>query len=182
MSTITAGRATRHTVIDSPLGALTVVGDDEGLTGLYFPGHWTRPDTSTFGPRVDLDDPRLDGSVLHEAADQLGEYFSGRRREFDLPLRPSGGSGDAGRVWDLLAEIPYGRTTTYGDIARRIGGGATPRDVGQDVARNPLSIIIPCHRVLGATGKLTGYAGGPARKQRLLELEGAIPGRTDTLW
>lgn len=182
MSTISAERATRHAVIDSPLGALTVVGDDAGLTGLYFPGHWTRPDASIFGPRVDLGDPLLDGSVLCDAAVQLAEYFSGQRREFDLPLRLPDGPGDARRVWDLLSEIPYGATTTYGAIDRDTGGTLTARGVGQYVGRNPLSIIVPCHRVLGATGRLTGYAGGLARKQRLLELEGAIPGRTDTLW
>ena len=110
-------------------------------------------------------------------ARQLAEYFAGERREFELPLTPHG-SAAAQRVWKLLAEIPYGQTTTYGTLAREIGGTG-PRAVGGFVAHNPLSIFIPCHRVVGSTGQLTGYAGGIDRKQHLLELEGALaPGLT----
>ena len=166
--------STRHAVIDSPIGPLTIVRDDEGITGLYYPGHWTRPDPAIFGPRVEVADDRgFDAAVA-----QLGEYFAGARREFDLPLTPHG-SPAAHRVWKLLAEIPYGQTTTYGTLAREIGGTINARAVGGFVGRNPLSIFIPCHRVVGSTGQLTGYAGGLDRKQHLLELEGALaPGLT----
>lgn len=167
---------TRHIVIDSPIGELTMVRDDGGLTGLYYPGHWTRPDLATFGPRVD----RADDRGFDEAIRQLTEYFAGERREFDLPLNPHG-SEQARQVWRLLSEIPYGRTTTYGALANQMGGGVSPRDIGGFVGDNPLSIFIACHRVVGSTGKLTGYAGGLKRKQRLLELEQAIP-TAATLW
>jgi methylated-DNA-[protein]-cysteine S-methyltransferase len=167
----------RHVVIDSPIGELTIVRDDDGLTGVYFPHHWTHPDTSAFGPRVDpADDHGFD-----EAVTQLGEYFAGERREFDLPLNPQGGDR-ARQVWQLLAEIPYGQTTTYGALARQLGHGISPRAIGGFVGHNPLSIFIPCHRVVGSTGKLTGYAGGLERKQRLLELENAVPAPAPALW
>jgi methylated-DNA-[protein]-cysteine S-methyltransferase len=166
MSTVSP--STRHAVIESPIGPLTVVRDDEGITGVYYPGHWTKPDPAGFGPRVDPADDRGFDAVIA----QLGDYFAGERRQFDLPLTPHG-SPAAQRVWKLLAEIPYGQTTTYGTLAREIGGTG-PRAVGGFVARNPLSIFIPCHRVVGSTGKLTGYAGGLDRKQHLLELEGAL--------
>ena len=105
---------------------------------------------------------------------QLGEYLAGERREFGLPLAPHGDPA-AQRVWKLLAEIPYGRTTTYGELARQAGGDVTPKEAGGFVGANPLSILIPCHRVVGAAGQLTGYAGGLKRKRHLLELEGVIP-------
>jgi methylated-DNA-[protein]-cysteine S-methyltransferase len=172
-----ATATTRHVVIDSPIGPLTLVRDDDGLTGLYYPGHWTRPDQTTFGPRVEpSDDHGFDQAMV-----QLREYFAGERQEFDLPLNPLG-SQRAHRLWQLLAEIPYGRTTTYGALARRIGGGISPRTIGGFVGHNPLSIFIPCHRVVGSTGKLTGYAGGLDRKQHLLELEKAIPVAPQSLW
>ena len=167
MSSATSG--TRHAVIDSPIGELTLVRDDEGLTGLYYPGHWTNPDQELWGARADA-------AVAHgfdEAAEQLGEYFAGQRHEFDLPLHPRG-SATAQRVWQLLIEIPYGETTTYGTLAARVGGGISPRAIGGFVGANPLSIFIPCHRVVGSTGQLTGYAGGLDRKQHLLKLEGAL--------
>jgi methylated-DNA-[protein]-cysteine S-methyltransferase len=165
---------TRHAVIDSPLGPLTIVRDDDGITGVYFRHHWTRPDPATFGPRVDAADDR----GFDQAITQLAEYFAGERREFDLPLTPHG-SFTAQQVWKLLAAIPYGQTTTYGELARQVGGGVTAKEAGGFVGANPLSILIPCHRVVGSTGKLTGYAGGLKRKQHLLELEGAIPA---SLW
>ena len=177
MSTAATTTSTRHVVIDSPIGPLTLVRDDDGLTGLYYPGHWTRPDQATFGPRVEpTDDHGFD-----EAIAQLREYFAGERQEFDLPLKPLG-SERARRLWQLLAEIPFGRTTTYGALARRIGGGISPRAIGGFVGHSPLSIFIPCHRVVGSTGKLTGYAGGLDRKQRLLELEKAVPVAPQALW
>jgi methylated-DNA-[protein]-cysteine S-methyltransferase len=175
VSSITA--TTRHVVIDSPIGPLTLVRDDDGLTGLYYPGHWTNPAATSFGPQVEAGDD--DGFA--QAITQLNEYFAGERHDFDLPLNPLG-SARALRLWQLLAEIPYGQTTTYGALARRIGGGISPRAIGGFVGHNPLSIFIPCHRVVGSTGKLTGYAGGLDRKQYLLELEKAIPIAPQALW
>ncbi|MEP7023497.1 MAG: methylated-DNA--[protein]-cysteine S-methyltransferase [Actinomycetota bacterium] len=167
----------RHVVVSSPVGELTIVRDDDGLTGLYFPRHWTRPDRSAFGLRVDPASDRGFDAVLA----QLGEYFAGERREFELPRSPQG-SGLARQVWQLLTEIPYGQTTTYGALAEQVGQGVDARDIGAFVGHNPLSIIIACHRVVGSTGKLTGYAGGLNRKRQLLELEQAIPPATPTLW
>ena len=177
MSTATITTSTRHVVIDSPIGLLTLVRDDDGLTGLYYPGHWTRPDQTTFGPRVEPSDDH----GFDEAIAELREYFAGERQEFDLPLNPLGGER-ARQVWQLLAEIPYGQTTTYGELARKVGGGVDPRDIGGFVGANPLSIFIACHRVVGSTGKLTGYAGGLDRKRYLLELEKAIPASPPALW
>jgi methylated-DNA-[protein]-cysteine S-methyltransferase len=175
MSTAATTASTRHTIVDSPIGPLTLVRDDHGLTGLYYPGHWTRPDRTSFGPQADS---RLG---FDQAIAQLAEYLAGERREFSLPLNPRG-SDQARQVWQLIADIPYGQTTSYGELARRFGGGLDPRDIGSFVGANPLSILIPCHRVVGSTGKLTGYAGGLDRKRYLLELEGAIPASLETLW
>ncbi|WIM86157.1 methylated-DNA--[protein]-cysteine S-methyltransferase [Candidatus Mycobacterium wuenschmannii] len=168
---------TRHTVVDSPIGALTLVRDDEGVTGLYYPGHWTNPDQNGFGPRV----ATTEDDGFDEAVNQLAEYFAGERHDFDLPLNPLG-SKRARTLWQLLTQIPYGQTTTYGALARGIGDGISPRAIGGFVGHNPLSIFIPCHRVVGSTGKLTGYAGGLDRKQYLLELEKAIPVAPQALW
>ena len=172
----TATTATCHTLTESPIGPLTIVRDDDGLTGLYFPGHWTRPDRSTFGPRVSQADGGFDDAIT-----QFAEYFEGRRREFDLPLTPHG-TAEAQAAWRLIARIPYGSTTTYGALASQLGGQITPRDFGGYVAHNPLSILIPCHRVVGTNGSLTGYAGGLKRKRHLLELEGAIQPADQPLW
>jgi methylated-DNA-[protein]-cysteine S-methyltransferase len=177
MSTATITTSNRHVVIDSPIGPLTLVRDDDGLTGLYYPGHWTRPDQATFGSRVEPSDDQ----GFDEAIAQLHNYFAGERQEFDLPVTPLG-SERARQVWQLLAEIPYGQTTTYGALAAKVGSGADARDIGGFVGANPLSIFIPCHRVIGSNGKLTGYAGGLERKRYLLELENAIPAPPPALW
>ena len=153
-----------HTVLATSLGELTVIREEGALTGLYFPRHWPRPDRASFGPRVN--------EGFDDVARQLGEYLDGERTAFELPLKLRGSEFDR-RVWELVAGIPYGETTTYGEIARSIGIGTEPRDVGGAVGRNPLCVIVPCHRVVGATGKLTGYAGGLDRKRALLELERA---------
>jgi methylated-DNA-[protein]-cysteine S-methyltransferase len=153
-----------HGLLATSLGELTVVQDDGALTGLYFPRHWPRPDRAAFGPRAD--------TGFEDVARQLGEYLAGDRSAFELPLKANGTDFDR-RVWELIAEIPYGQTTTYGDLARDLGPGTDPRDVGAAVGRNPLSIVIPCHRVIGSTGKLTGYAGGLERKRALLQIEHA---------
>jgi methylated-DNA-[protein]-cysteine S-methyltransferase len=169
--------STRSVIVESPIGPLTLVRDDTGITGLYYRGHWTRPDHNSFGPRVDSNTDH----GFDEAIAQLSEYFSGQRREFDVPLNPQG-SDIARRVWQLLTEIPYGQTTTYGELASRLGDGISARDVGGFVGHNPLPILIACHRVVGAGGKLTGYAGGLDRKRYLLELEKAIFAAPATLW
>lgn len=153
-----------HTVLTTALGELTVIRQDGAVTGLYYPRHWPRPDRAQFGPRSD--------EGFEEVARQLGEYLRGDRGEFDLPLRISGSEFDR-QVWELVAGVPYGQTTTYGELARSLGAGTQARDVGAAVGRNPLCIIIPCHRVVGATGNLTGYAGGLNRKRTLLEIERA---------
>ena len=157
---------TRHAVIDSQLDELTVVADGEALTGLYFRHHWYHPSTDTFGPRVDSESDAL----LTEARAQLTDYLAGARTGFDLPVELNGKDGQR-RVWQLLTTIPFGETVTYGELAAALADGTTAQEVGQAVGRNPLCIIVPCHRVVGRNGQLTGYAGGLKRKQFLLELE-----------
>lgn len=157
---------TRHAVIDSPLGKLTLVADGDALIGLYFDHHWYRPSTDTFGPEVGLDD-----GVVADAQTQLNEYLGGDRAHFDLPVELRVGDATQRRVWDRLRTIPYGNTVTYGELADELADGTTAQEVGAAVGRNPVSIIVPCHRVVGKNGKLTGYAGGLGRKQFLLDLE-----------
>jgi methylated-DNA-[protein]-cysteine S-methyltransferase len=155
---------TSHAVIDSPVGPLTLVGRGGVLTGVYFAHHWYRPDPATFGPRND--------AAFAEPARQLAEYFAGDRTTFDLPGHAEGDEFQHA-VWRRIAAVPYGATTTYGDIARDLGDPSLARDVGAAVGRNPLSIVVACHRVVGKGGRLTGYAGGVRRKQFLLDLERA---------
>ena len=155
----------RHAVIESPLGELTLVAEGGALTGLYFRHHWYRPSEDRMGPRVNAASDEL----LATAQTQLTEYLAGRRHGFNLPTRLNGDEAQQ-RVWHLLSTIPYGETITYGELAAALEG-TTAREVGQTVGRNPLSIVVPCHRVVGKNGKLTGYAGGLKRKQLLLELE-----------
>jgi methylated-DNA-[protein]-cysteine S-methyltransferase len=157
-----------HTIIDSPLGDLTLVADDDtgALSGLYFDKHRGRPDPDTFGPYAP--------SEFTQARQQLGEYFAGDRTEFTLPLAGGDDSLDGSfdqTVWDLLGKIPYGETRSYGDLARELGDVALAQAVGAANGRNPLCVIVPCHRVVGADGRLVGYAGGLARKRHLLDLE-----------
>jgi methylated-DNA-[protein]-cysteine S-methyltransferase len=151
-----------HTIIDSPLGELTLVSHDGALSGVYYPGHWYLPDPATFGVRAE--------SGFEDVEEQLGEYFAGERTAFELPTSTAGDAFQE-RVWELIARIPYGETTTYGELARELGDPAIARAVGGAVGRNPLSIVVPCHRVVGKDGKLTGYAGGLERKRLLLDLE-----------
>lgn len=148
----------------SPVGRLTVVADSAALVAVLWPNE--RPF------RIKLDElheaPRH--AVLREAARQLGEYFSGSRTAFDLPLRLQGTVFQR-RVWQELQRIPYGCTRSYGELARAIGRASASRAVGLANSRNPISIIVPCHRVIGASGNLTGFAGGLETKAKLLELE-----------
>lgn len=156
-----------HTLIDSPLGDLTLVARDGALTGVYYPDHARRPDAATFGNRVSRG---FEGVV-----EQLTEYFAGERTAFDLRLAPSGNAFQH-KVWALLRSIPYGETRTYGQLAEALGNKALAREVGAANAGNPISVIVPCHRVVGADGRLVGYAGGLDRKRFLLDLEGAAIG------
>jgi methylated-DNA-[protein]-cysteine S-methyltransferase len=151
-----------HTVTGSPVGELTLVAEGGCLTGVYFAHHWYRPDPATFGRRAD----RGFGEVIG----QLSEYFAGRRERFDLQADARGDEFQR-QVWDLIRVIPYGQTASYGELAHRMGPGTLAKDVGAAVGRNPLSIVVPCHRVVGKDGRLTGYAGGLTRKQFLLDLE-----------
>jgi methylated-DNA-[protein]-cysteine S-methyltransferase len=165
-----------HTTIESPLGDLTLVARDGALTGVYFPGHWYPPSPATLGIRSE--------SGFEQPAQQLAEYFAGARRSFELPTATSGDRFQQ-RVWRLIDEIPYGETTTYGELARELGDPSLARGVGSAVGRNPLSVIVPCHRVVGKDGALTGYAGGLERKRFLLDLEataGVVGGTASRLF
>jgi len=169
---VSAGTAT-HTAIGSSLGDLTVVARGGSVTGLYFPHHWHMPDRAVFG--------RYRDAGFENVRLQLGEYLAGERREFHVPVQAAG-SPFQERVWQLLGQIPYGTTVSYGDLARELGGGVTAQEVGAAVGRNPVSIIVPCHRVVGADGGLTGYAGGLRRKRILLDLEQDVAGRSARLF
>jgi methylated-DNA-[protein]-cysteine S-methyltransferase len=160
----------RHTVIESPLGELTLVADGDALTGVYFRHHWHPPTADVMGRYVD---PAGD-ELFSNARDQLHEYLAGARTEFDLPIALRGEPRQLS-VWNLLGDIGYGQTRTYGELAAALADGTTAYEVGQTVGRNPLSIVVPCHRVLGKGGALTGYAGGLKRKRFLLELEEPAP-------
>ena len=171
--TDTATVTAEQTVHRTRLGDLTIVRDGDALTGLYYPHHWYRPGQASFGRKNDRG--------FDDARQQLDEYLAGARTTFDLPLEARGSELHR-RVWALIAAVPYGGTATYGDLARRLGGGVTAQEAGAAVGRNPLSILIPCHRIIGSTGKLTGYAGGLQRKRFLLDLEQAHAGLAPGLW
>lgn len=156
-----------QTRYDSPLGAMILAATGRGLAGVWFEGQRHVPDTSQW-PH----EPQH--PVLRTAVAQLAEYFAGRRTHFDLPLDLQGGTVFQQSVWQALLAIPRGRTTSYATLSRRIGQPLAVRAVGAAVGRNPLSIVVPCHRVVGADGSLTGYAGGLERKSALLQLEGAL--------
>lgn len=160
-------RTDRFTTVTSPVGDLILTGDGTSLTGCYFTGAGHPGDPSAGLER--------DDAAFAAAATQLAEYFAGERTGFDLPLAPSGTEFQR-RVWQQLRSIPYGVTCSYADIARGIGAVNGFRAVGLANGRNPISIIVPCHRVIGADGSLTGYGGGIERKRFLLDLEsGALP-------
>ena len=150
------------TIVDSPVGALTLVGDDGVLTGLYMENQRHRPAEEKFGST----DPSRFGAVI----EQLTAYFAGELDTFDLPLALNGTAFQR-TVWTVLREIPYGETVSYGELAQLIGRPSASRAVGLANGKNPIGIIVPCHRVVGAGGGLTGYGGGLARKQHLLDFE-----------
>jgi methylated-DNA-[protein]-cysteine S-methyltransferase len=154
-----------YTTIDSPIGRLLLHSDGAALTGLYM-------DVPSRPPRgMDEWVEDAGSGPLPDTIRQLDEYFAGCRRTFDLPLRLQGTEFQQ-RVWKMLKEIPYGVTWSYGELAKRIHNPNASRAVGLANGRNPISILVPCHRVIGADGSLTGYGGGLARKQWLLAHEG----------
>jgi methylated-DNA-[protein]-cysteine S-methyltransferase len=150
------------THFDSPLGTLTLASDEAGLREINFPKNGQ--------PTAPAPEWRKDNSALREAIAQLRAYFAGELETFDLPLAPPGTEFQQ-RVWDELRKIPYGKTISYGELARRIGNPNASRAVGLANGSNPIPIIIPCHRVIGSNGKLTGYGGGLPIKEKLLALE-----------
>jgi methylated-DNA-[protein]-cysteine S-methyltransferase len=154
-----------YTTVESPVGELLLVGDGSALHGLVIqeaprpvavPPHWRRRE-----------------APFAAARGQLQEYFAGARTRFDLPLADSGTPFQR-EVWRALQDIPYGETISYGELARRLGRPAAIRAVGRANGANPIAIVVPCHRVIGADGSLTGYAAGTARKRRLLDLEAGV--------
>jgi methylated-DNA-[protein]-cysteine S-methyltransferase len=154
-----------YDTVESPIGELLLAGDGDTLRLLHMQdgrkaisvqAGWTRS-KEAFAP----------------VRAQLGEYFDGRRRGFDIPLGPAGSPFELA-VWQALTEIPYGETVSYGELATRIGRPGAPRAVGVANARNPIAVIVPCHRVIGADGSLTGYGGGLERKRLLLDLETGV--------
>ena len=150
----------RYSTLSTPVGELTLTADPDGaLTRLYLPNH--PPDTHGW---------ERDDALLERARRQLTEYFAGERTDFDLPLRPEGAPFQK-QVWDALLRIPYGETASYGEIAREIGHPTAFRAVGAANGQNPIAIIVPCHRVIGSNGSLTGYGGGLPTKRALLDLE-----------
>ena len=152
-----------HTVVASPIGDLTLIAEDGLLVALHMDGAKHVPGSpDELGER--------DDSGLADATGQLAEYFACERTTFDLPLAPVGNAFEQ-KVWALLREIPYGETRSYGDLARALGDVGFSQAVGAANGRNPLGIIVPCHRVIGADGSLVGYAGGLDRKRFLLALE-----------
>lgn len=151
----------RYTTIESPIGDLLLGGDERGLRQLRM---------SPFGVKEQWD---RDDEMFTEVRGQLEEYFAGARRDFDVALDLHGNPFELA-AWRALLEIPYGETASYGEIARRVGHPDAPRAVGVANARNPVALIVPCHRVIGSDGSLTGYGGGLDRKRFLLDLEAGV--------
>jgi methylated-DNA-[protein]-cysteine S-methyltransferase len=154
-----------YTYVDTPIGALLVAGDADGIVEIHFAGAKPKSDW------------RREDDSLEDAASQLHAYFDGQLRAFDLPLKTDGTEFQQ-TVWRALREIPYGETTTYSTIAKQIGKPAAVRAVGAANGANPIPIVIPCHRVIGASGSMTGFGGGIDVKKRLLALEARVTGRT----
>ncbi|MET9894173.1 methylated-DNA--[protein]-cysteine S-methyltransferase [Streptomyces sp. NPDC006465] len=152
----------QHMVIDSPYGPLTLVADDSVLCGLYMVGQRHRPPEESFGER--------DDTLFDEVTEQLHAYFEGELKEFTLELRMAGTPFQRS-VWEQLRQIPYGEIRSYGELAQALGNMGASRAVGLANGKNPIGIIVPCHRVVGANGSLTGYGGGLDRKKRLLDFE-----------
>jgi methylated-DNA-[protein]-cysteine S-methyltransferase len=163
------GMTTFHTFFASPVGPLLLMSDGESLTGLH-------TESDKYRPQIGADwIEDHDAIPFAEVQAQLRGYFEGRLTEFDLPLNPQGTTFQM-KVWKQLCGIPFGETISYAELARRIGNHKASRAVGMANSRNPISIILPCHRVIGADNSLTGYAGGLDRKRSLLEHEALVRG------
>jgi O-6-methylguanine DNA methyltransferase len=158
--------ASAHTIVDSPVGPLTLVTREGGLAGLYMTQQRHRPPQETFGPQVAADDI----PVLARTTEQLAGYFAGDITDFNIDLSTSGTPFQS-RVWAALRDIPYGETVSYGELAAVLGQPNASRAVGLANGKNPVGIIVPCHRVVGANGSMTGYGGGVERKRWLLSFE-----------
>ena len=153
----------------SPIGLMLLEAGERGLRGVWF-------ENQAHGPDMNGWPTRSSNSVIRQAIQELAEYFDGRRRNFDTPVDSMLGTDFQRAVWKALRRIPMGRTTTYGEIARRIGRPTAVRAVASAIGRNPVSILVPCHRVIGSDGALTGYAGGVQRKASLLAIEQSARG------
>ncbi len=171
MNPSTSTQSIVRTAYRSPLGLMTLAASPAGLRGVWFDGQKHQPDVAPWP--VDGKHP-----VLMSATAQLDEYFSGDRQAFDLKLDLTAGTAFQQSVWRALLAIPAGSTSAYGALSQRIGKPAAVRAVAAAIGRNPLSIVVPCHRVIGSRGALTGYAGGLERKAALLKLEGAASQQT----
>jgi methylated-DNA-[protein]-cysteine S-methyltransferase len=158
----------RWSVIDSPIGDLSLAVDDTGLCRV------------SFGVVDDIEPATVPDPLLVETQEQVKAYFAGERTDFDLPLSVRGGSAFERAVWQQLLRIPYGEMQTYGDVAKAVGDAGAARAVGVACNRNPLPLVVPCHRVVGAGGKMVGFGGGIPRKRHLLELEARVA--FENLW
>ncbi len=166
-----AHEVVRYIEMDTPIGVLTVTSDGNAITGVYMETHRHSPGDRSAWAR----EPAQECATLAAARVQLSEYFQGHRVSFDLPLRATGTNMQRA-VWDELTRIPFGETRSYGDIATTLGNPKASRAVGAANGKNPISIIVPCHRVVGADGSLTGFGGGVARKAWLLAHEARVRG------
>jgi methylated-DNA-[protein]-cysteine S-methyltransferase len=157
-----------HARGNTPLGPVLLAATSQGIAGLWFDGQRHHPDDTRTWPAAPCRH-----ALMARALGQLAEYFAGERAEFDLPLDLARGTSFQQQVWHALRGVPRGTTLSYGALAQRVGMPAAVRAVGAAVGRNPVSVLVPCHRIVGAAGQLTGYAGGLPRKAALLALEGA---------
>ena len=157
-----------YDTFESPHGGMLLLASDDGLAGVYF-------DRQKHHPRLQADGKRNPRHrVLQQAKRELEEYFAGRRKRFEVALAPEGTSFQRA-VWKAISSVAFGKTISYGELARRAGCAGSARAAGAATGRNPIGIIVPCHRIVGSNGALTGYAGGLSRKRALLALESGIP-------
>lgn len=164
---------TTYSRLLTPVGELILTASDTALTGVYFPTSRRGTPPTHHANWIEAQDDTPSGKILARTATQLTEYFAGQRTTFDLPLEALGSPFEH-RVWNALRTIPYGTTTSYGELARRLGDPKGSRAIGTANGKNPIPIIVPCHRVIGANGELTGFGGGLDTKRWLLEHEGAL--------
>ena len=166
------GRTLYYHTLDTPIGGLLLVGDEDALHGVWF-------QDGKRGPTKPAKNWEPSEKPFREVTRQLKAYFAGKLMDFDLPLAPHGTEFQL-KVWKALRTIPYGKTWSYGELARRIRHPDAPRAVGAANGQNPIPVIVPCHRVIGADGSLTGFGGGLPIKRTLLALEGAMPGQAQS--